>query len=114
MARRYEIEMRQLCFALCIGLGAGGMAPPAAAQGLDADSCRATRAIVSAAIKGRKAGATPQAIGARLGSDEGGVDARYRPTVPPLVDLVYKLDPSLLSEATADQFESICLSREGE
>lgn len=106
--------MRQSWFALCIVLGTGGMTLPAAAQGLDAESCRATRAIVSATIKGRKAGATPQAISARLESDEGGIAARYRATVPPLVDLVYKLNPALLTEATADQFETICLSRQGE
>lgn len=106
--------LRQPWVALCMGAVIAAAVPlPAPAQGLSAENCRATRTIVAAAIAGRKAGETPQAVGARLASDAGGIAARYRATVPTLVDLVYKLDPGLLTEATAAQFETMCLSYQG-
>lgn len=100
--------------AAMIALGIMLVGPaPAAAQGLSAENCRATRAILSAAIAGRKAGETRQAIAARLSSGGSGIGARYRATVPPLVELVFKLDPGLLTEATAADYEAQCLAYEG-
>lgn len=104
---------RQLWFGLCILLLVTAPLTAPAAQGLGTQTCRVTRAIVSAAITGRRAGETAAAIVRRLSGGDTAVAARYRPTVPTLVDLVFTLDPVELTEATAELYEAQCLGFEG-
>ena len=85
----------------------GGAEPSVA---LDRAHCTATRAILSEAIAARRAGQSAPAIKTRLTRGPQAVPADYRLTVGPLVDLVFALDRSKLTERTATDYERQCLA----
>lgn len=81
----------------------------APAQGLGKENCSATKQILSVAIKGRKAGLTARSLKSQLTTGRAAVAEKYRPTVAPLVDLVFTLDQARLTEQTAADYETQCL-----
>ena len=86
------------------------MALPAMASEKRKKSCAATRDIVATAVEGRKGGLKPGTIKARLLTGDAAVGETYQPTVEPLVDWVFGLDKSMLTDATVAQYETQCLN----
>lgn len=99
--------MPRLCLALVLSVALPAIA---AAQGLSAENCRATRDILSQVIEGRKAGLSAEAVTARLSEGEDAVDETFVETVPPLVTLAYSLEPDMLTDQVAEEYETQCLS----
>lgn len=96
-------------FALALMLGCA-LPVAAPAEGLGQVHCSATRQILEVVIKGRKAGLSAQSLKSELTTGAAAVAKIYRPTVAPLVDLVFNLDPGMLTEQTAAAYETECLN----
>ncbi|MCZ4353322.1 hypothetical protein O4H61_12405 [Roseovarius aestuarii] len=77
-----------------------------------AENCAATAGIVADAVAQRADGKDLSDTVAFLGSDAGGVKARYREAVPALVDWVYTLPEDQLTDAAPKAFEDACLAHE--
>ena len=77
-----------------------------------AENCAATAGIVSDAVAQRVDGKDMAATVAFLGSDAGGIAAKYREAVPALVDWVYTLPEDQLTDAASEAFEDACLAYE--
>lgn len=99
--------MVRLCLALLVSVA---LPAAAAAQGLSRENCRATRDILSQVIEGRKAGLSGRAVTEKLSKGKDAVDEKYIETVPPLVKLAYSLEPAMLTEQVAKDYEAQCLS----
>lgn len=77
-----------------------------------AENCAATAGIVSDAVTQRVDGKDMAATLAFLGSDAGGIDAKFREAVPALVDWVYTLPEDQLTDEAPKAFEEACLAHE--
>ncbi|MEB8387445.1 hypothetical protein OO012_09415 [Rhodobacteraceae bacterium KMM 6894] len=76
------------------------------------ENCAATAGIVRDAVAQRADGKDMTDTVAFLGSDAGGVAAKYREAVPALVDWVYTLPADQLTDAAPKAFEDACLAHE--
>ncbi len=75
-------------------------------------NCAATAGIVADAVHGRTGGNTQQATIKFLSSDAGGIDEKYAPAVPMLVEWIYSLPADQLTDDAAEAFEKACLAHE--
>ncbi len=86
-------------------------AAPTLAAGRASENCAATASIVADAVAHRDAGsAQSDTLTALSGGD---IDARFVPTVQPLVDWVYTLPSDHLTGEAATAFEAACLKQAG-
>ncbi len=84
---------------------------PAGANAADdkTANCVATAGIVADAVDQRTGGNTKAATTEFLTSDEGGIDDKYDPAVPMLVEWVFTLPEDQLTEDASTAFEKACL-----
>ncbi|WP_272006657.1 hypothetical protein [Roseovarius sp. ZX-A-9] len=84
---------------------------PAGASAADdkTANCAATAGIVADAVNARTGGNTQEGAIAFLTSDEGGIDDKYDPAVPMLVEWVYTLPEDQLTVEASTAFEEACL-----
>lgn len=82
----------------------------AVASSLTKENCRVTKEIIAVAIDGRKAGHTPNAVKDWLSTGNAAVSGAYLAAVGPLVDWVFALDTTMLTDDTASEYEKQCLN----
>ena len=97
--------IRPVATGLCLLLAAPAIAETEAER---RERCAAQAEIVEQAVSRRASGAEKPAVAAALTEGEAAVPERYTPSVQPLVDWVFELDPAQLTEAVAPVFEKTC------
>ncbi|RKF16538.1 DNA primase [Roseovarius spongiae] len=85
---------------------------PGGALADKAADCAATTGIVADAVNERSGGNTQQGAIDVLTSDEGGIEEKYAPAVPMLVEWVYTLPEDQLNDAVAESFSEACLAHD--